>query len=39
MSSYKQIQVLKQPKPGQVVTDSSLYWKDYEVDYSYKSIH
>lgn len=30
MSSYKQVQVLKQPKPGQVVTDSSLYWKDYE---------
>lgn len=30
MSSYKQVQVLKQPKPGQIVTDSSLYWKDYE---------
>ena len=31
MSSFKQIQILKQPKPGQILTDSLLYWKDYEV--------
>lgn len=30
MSSFKQIQILKQPKPGQVLTDSASYWKDYE---------
>lgn len=33
MSSYKQVQILKQPKPGQDVTESLLYWKDYEVQY------
>ena len=31
MSSFKQIQIFKQPKPGQILSDSTLYWKDYEV--------
>ena len=39
MSSYKQVQVIKQPKPGQVVTDSSLYWKDYEVCFGFIPIN
>jgi U3 small nucleolar RNA-associated protein 15 len=30
MSSFKQIQIFKQPKPGQILSDSALYWKDYE---------
>jgi hypothetical protein len=30
MSSFKQVQVLKQPKPGQILSDSALYWKNYE---------
>ena len=30
MSQFKQIQVLKTPKPGQVLSDSALYWKNFE---------
>lgn len=28
MSSFKQVQVFKQPK--QILSESTLYWKDYE---------
>ncbi len=31
MSSFKQLQILKQPKSGQILTDNNLYWKEYEV--------
>ena len=34
MSSFKQTQILKQPKPGQVITEAGLYWKDFEVNIS-----
>lgn len=30
MSSFKQIQILKQPKQSQTLTDAVLYWKDYQ---------
>lgn len=30
MSSYKQVQVLKQTKSGQAVSDTTLYWKNFE---------
>jgi U3 small nucleolar RNA-associated protein 15 len=30
MSQFKQIQILKQPKPGQALSDSALYWKNFD---------
>lgn len=30
MSSFKQTQILKQPKPGQILNESAQYWKDFE---------
>jgi hypothetical protein len=38
MSSFKQIQVLKQPKPGQNLSENTLYWKDYEVKHVHLAI-
>ena len=35
MSSFKQIQVLKQTKPGQNLSENTLYWKDYDVKYQH----
>lgn len=37
MSTFKQLQILKQPKSGQFVSDNTLYWKEYEVINSFKS--
>lgn len=30
MSAFKQIQVFKQSKPGQILSESNIYWKDFE---------
>lgn len=30
MSTFKQLQMFKSSKPGQAVTESSLYWKEFD---------
>ena len=30
MSSFKQLQVFKAPKAGQVVSENTQYWKEFE---------